>query len=51
MSAAPVMAGLVEWFVGAALAALFGLVVGGIAIVAMHYAVSPAMKALRPARS
>ena len=41
----------VEWFAGAGLAALCGLVIGGIAIVAMHSIISPLMKTLRAARS
>jgi predicted DNA repair protein MutK len=49
--AVPVLGGAVEWFVGAGLAAVCGLVIGGIAIVAMHYMVSPLMKTLKPARS
>jgi predicted DNA repair protein MutK len=49
--AVPVIGGAVEWFVGAGLAALCGLVIGGIAIVAMHFIVSPLMKTFRPARS
>ncbi len=39
--------GLVEWLVTAACAALLGLVVGGVAIVAMHYGITPILKRLR----
>lgn len=41
--------GIVEWLVGAVFSAIFGLVVGGLAIVAMHYAVQPALKRVRSA--
>ena len=43
----PAFAGVVEWLVGAVLAAVFGLVVGGAAIVVMHYAVEPALRLAR----
>jgi len=36
--------GIVEWLTGAAFSALFGLIVGGVAIVVMHYVVQPIMK-------
>lgn len=36
-----------EWLAGAALSAVFGLVIGGIAIVAMHWVVSPSLKLFR----
>lgn len=38
------VAGAGEWLAGAALSAAFGLVVGGIAIVAMHWVVSPVLR-------
>lgn len=41
------LSGVGEWLVGAVLAAAFGLVVGGIAIVAMHWMVSPIFKLFR----
>ena len=41
------VAGAGEWLAGAALAAVFGLVVGGIAIVAMHWLVAPLVKLFR----
>lgn len=43
----PAFGGFVEWLVGAALAAVFGMVVGGVAIVVLHYAVAPAFKLAR----
>jgi len=49
--AIPALGGAVEWLVSAGLSALFGLVVGGIAIVAMHNVVGPMIKRFRPARS
>jgi predicted DNA repair protein MutK len=45
--AVPAVGGLLEWLIGAALSAVFGLVVGGIAIVAMHYVVEPLLKLFR----
>lgn len=45
--ALPALGGVIEWFVGAALSAVFGLVVGSIAIVAMHRLVEPALKLVR----
>jgi predicted DNA repair protein MutK len=45
--AVPAFAGFVEWLVGAALAAVFGGVVGGIAVVAMHHAVAPVLRLAR----
>lgn len=42
--ALPALGGAIEWFVGAALSAIFGLVVGSIAIVAMHRLVEPLLK-------
>jgi len=41
------LGGVLEWLTGAVFSALFGLIVGGIAIVAMHYVVQPIMKGLR----
>ncbi|MBD3847174.1 DUF808 domain-containing protein [Bosea sp. SSUT16] len=41
------LSGAGEWLAGAVLAAAFGLVVGGIAIVAMHWVVSPIFKLFR----
>ena len=41
------VAGAGEWLAGAALAAVFGLIVGGIAIVAMHWLVAPLLKLFR----
>ncbi|AMJ61317.1 DUF808 domain-containing protein [Bosea sp. PAMC 26642] len=41
------LGGAVEWFTGAALSAVFGLIVGSIAIVAMHYLVEPLLKRVR----
>ena len=38
--------GVVEWLTGAVFSAVFGLIVGGIAIVAMHYVVQPLMKGM-----
>ena len=38
-----------EWLAGAVLAAVFGLVVGGIVIVAMHWLVAPLLKLFRKA--
>jgi predicted DNA repair protein MutK len=46
-SAVPAVGGLLEWLIGAALSAVFGLVIGGIAIVAMHYVVEPLLKLFR----
>lgn len=43
----PALGGAIEWFVGAGLSAVFGLIVGGIAIVAMHYLVEPGLKLVR----
>ncbi len=45
--ALPALGGAIEWFTGAALSAVFGLIVGGIAIVAMHHLVEPALKLVR----
>ncbi|HEV7258131.1 MAG TPA: DUF808 domain-containing protein [Bosea sp. (in: a-proteobacteria)] len=42
--ALPALGGAIEWFVGAALSAVFGLIVGGIAIIAMHRLVEPLLK-------
>lgn len=39
--------GIVEWLTGAVFSAVFGLIVGGIAIVAMNYVVHPIMKGMR----
>ncbi|QEL24176.1 DUF808 domain-containing protein [Bosea sp. F3-2] len=41
------IAGVGEWLAGAALAAVFGLVVGGIVIVAMHWLVEPLLRLFR----
>lgn len=41
------VAGAGEWLAGAALSAVFGLIVGGIAIVAMHWLVEPVLKLFR----
>jgi len=41
------LGGVVEWLTGAVFSAVFGLIVGGIAIVAMHYVVQPIMKGMR----
>lgn len=43
----PAIGGLLEWLIGAALSAVFGLAIGGIAIVAMHYLVAPLLKLFR----
>lgn len=40
----PALGGALEWVAGAVLSALFGLVVGGAAVVAMHFAVAPAAR-------
>jgi hypothetical protein len=40
------LGGVLEWLTGAVFSAVFGLVVGGIAIVAMHYVVQPIMKGM-----
>jgi len=45
--ALPQLGAIVEWLTGAVLSAVFGLVVGGIAIVAMHHVVEPLLKAMR----
>ncbi len=39
--------GIVEWLAGAVFSAIFGLVVGGVAIMAMHSIVQPVMKGMR----
>jgi predicted DNA repair protein MutK len=49
--AVPALGGAVEWLVGAALSAIAGFIIGGLAIVAMHSVVSPLLKSFRPARS
>ncbi len=41
------LGGVLEWLAGAVFSALFGLIVGGIAIVTMHYVVQPVMKGMR----
>ncbi|MFA6967720.1 DUF808 domain-containing protein [Bosea sp. (in: a-proteobacteria)] len=41
------LGGVLEWLTGAMFSAVFGLIVGGIAIVAMHYVVQPIMKSVR----
>ncbi len=41
------LGGVLEWLMGAVFSAVFGLIVGGIAIVAMHYVVQPLMKGIR----
>ncbi len=41
------LGGVLEWLTGAVFSAVFGLIVGGIAIVAMHYVVQPLMKGMR----
>lgn len=41
------IAGAGEWLAGAVLAAVFGLVVGGITIIAMHWLVAPLIKLFR----
>jgi len=41
------LGGVLEWLTGAVFSALFGLIVGGIAIVAMHSIVQPIMKGMR----
>ncbi len=41
------LGGVLEWLAGAVFSAVFGLIVGGIAIVAMHYVVQPLMKGMR----
>jgi len=41
------LGGILEWLTGAVFSAVFGLIVGGIAIVAMHYGVGPVLKRLR----
>ncbi|PTM41058.1 DUF808 domain-containing protein [Bosea sp. 124] len=45
--ALPWLGGAIEWLAGAVFSAVFGLVVGGIAIVAMHFAGEPLLKSLR----
>ncbi|MDP3408443.1 DUF808 domain-containing protein [Bosea sp. (in: a-proteobacteria)] len=40
------LGGVLQWLTGAVFSAVFGLVVGGIAIVAMHYVVQPIMKGM-----
>ena len=45
--ALPALGGVIEWFVGAVLSAAFGLIIGGIAIVAMHRLVEPVLKLVR----
>ncbi|KRE09894.1 ABC transporter [Bosea sp. Root381] len=45
-NALPTLGGAIEWLTGAVLSAVFGLVVGGIAIVAMHYLVEPVLKSM-----
>lgn len=49
--AVPMLGAAVEWFAGAGLSAVFGLAVGGVAIVAMHAIVGPLTKRFSPARS
>ncbi|OYW62799.1 MAG: ABC transporter [Bosea sp. 12-68-7] len=44
------LGGVLEWLAGAVFSAVFGLIVGGIAIVAMHYVVQPVMKGMRKTR-
>lgn len=41
------LGGVLEWLTGAVFSAVFGLIIGGIAIVAMHYVVQPIMKGMR----
>ncbi|WP_336810749.1 DUF808 domain-containing protein [Bosea sp. MMO-172] len=41
------LAGAGEWLAGAALAAVFGVIVGGLTIVAMHWLVGPVVKLFR----
>lgn len=41
------LAGAGQWLAGAALAAVFGVIVGGLAIVAMHWLVGPAVRLFR----
>ena len=41
------IAGIGEWLAGAALAAVFGVIVGGITIVAMHWLVGPVVRLFR----
>ena len=41
------LGGILEWLTGAVFSAVFGLIIGGIAIVAMHYVVQPIMKGMR----
>ena len=38
--------GVIEWLTGAVFSAVFGLIIGGIAIVVMHYVVQPIMKGM-----
>jgi predicted DNA repair protein MutK len=45
--ALPALGGAIEWLAGATFSAAFGLVVGGLAIVAMHYVVEPGLKLVR----
>lgn len=45
--ALPVPGGVIEWLAGAAFSAVFGLITGGIAVVAMHYVAEPVLKAVR----
>jgi len=41
------LGGVLEWLTGAVFSAVFGLIVGGIAIVLMHYAVGPMLMGMR----
>lgn len=41
------LGGILEWLTGAVFSAVFGLIIGGIAIVAMHHVVQPIMKGMR----
>jgi len=45
--AVPALAGLLEWLTTAGGAAVFGLAVGAVCLVGMHFAVTPALKAWR----
>lgn len=47
----PGFGGVLSWLIGAALAAVTGLGVGAIAIIAMHFAVEPLLRSFRPATS
>jgi predicted DNA repair protein MutK len=43
----PALTGLLEWLTTAAASAVFGLVVGGLCLIGMHFIVEPLLKARR----